>query len=363
MDDKDCIFSGAEIDNKNSKYCGDTALRREIGKEIDLDENKWTGDNNSGVLLGLNENCHLQENVDGCVPEQGISSYSSCKIDCSNNALNDSEECISFRCRFNDGGGMTVTSEAEDFRKVCLYSSRNTENDQQDWSGLRKSSWISDEGSARRGDIVLKREWFKVGCFDNEKEMFREQLKGRVSRWKVRKKGLIGDNLITARAMRTFTYKVECDDVSFQICFRKSPSLKVQMAVLGNFFKKDFTLFNNQFMRRIECTARSGDNTGEDNEPSYVLSDGSNLSELLHVANDMDLAFTYNSRRTGEFCFESNAQDMRGRLVVFADLGNKVAVRERYNGSDLSYEEWSKADWKQFLWAVRGKCMNVLRGL
>ncbi|EJD75098.1 hypothetical protein LOAG_17692 [Loa loa] len=106
-----------------------------------------------------------------------------------------------------------------------------------------------------------------------------------------------------------------------------------------------------------------GDDAGESNEPSYVLSDGSNLSELLRVANDMDLAFTYNSRRTGEFCFESNAQDMRGRLVVFADLGTKVAVRERFNGSDLSYEEWSKADWKQFLWAVRGKCMNVLRGL
>ncbi|KAM3717427.1 Gex-3-interacting protein [Dirofilaria immitis] len=106
-----------------------------------------------------------------------------------------------------------------------------------------------------------------------------------------------------------------------------------------------------------------GDDTGDSNEPLYVLSDGSNLSELLHVANDMDLAFTYNSRRTGEFCFESNAQDMRGRLVVFADLGTKVAVRERFNGSDLSYEEWNKADWKQFLWAVRGKCMNVLRGL
>ncbi|CAG9537318.1 unnamed protein product [Cercopithifilaria johnstoni] len=131
-------------------------------------------------------------------------------------------------------------------------------------------------------------------------------------------KELIDDNLIPARAVKILPPKVECDD---------------------------------------------GEDAGEGNEPLYVLNDGSNLSELLHVANDMDLAFTYNSRRTGEFCFESNAQDMRGRLVVFADLGTKVAVRERFNGSDLSYEEWSKADWKQFLWAVRGKCMNVLRGL
>ncbi|VBB32454.1 unnamed protein product [Acanthocheilonema viteae] len=131
-------------------------------------------------------------------------------------------------------------------------------------------------------------------------------------------KGLIDENLIPARAVKIFPSKADCDD---------------------------------------------GEDAGEGNEPLYVLSDGSNLSELLHVANDMDLAFTYNSRRTGEFCFESNAQDMRGRLVVFADLGTKVAVRERFNGSDLSYEEWNKADWKQFLWAVRGKCMNVLRGL
>uniref|UniRef100_A0A8R1XYN5 BED-type domain-containing protein n=1 Tax=Onchocerca volvulus TaxID=6282 RepID=A0A8R1XYN5_ONCVO len=131
-------------------------------------------------------------------------------------------------------------------------------------------------------------------------------------------KGLVDDNLISARSAKIFSPKVECGE---------------------------------------------GDDAGDNNEPLYVLSDGSNLSELLHVANDMDLAFTYNSRRTGEFCFESNAQDMRGRLVVFADLGTKVAVRERFNGSDLSYEEWNKADWKQFLWAVRGKCMNVLRGL
>ncbi|VDM98321.1 unnamed protein product, partial [Thelazia callipaeda] len=105
------------------------------------------------------------------------------------------------------------------------------------------------------------------------------------------------------------------------------------------------------------------DDTGGSNEPLFILNDGNNLSQLLHVANDMDLTFTYNSRRMGEFCFESNGQDMRGRSVVFADLGTKISIRERLDGNDMNYEEWSKADWKQFLWAVRGKCMNILRGI
>ncbi|OZC09432.1 hypothetical protein X798_03593 [Onchocerca flexuosa] len=175
-----------------------------------------------------------------------------------------------FEC--NNGGGITLLSEVEDSKGAYLADSESLRNDRKDWFRIRDPLW----------------------------------------------KGLVDDNLISARSTKIFSPKVECGE---------------------------------------------GDDAGDNNEPLYVLSDGSNLSELLHVANDMDLAFTYNSRRTGEFCFESNAQDMRGRLVVFADLGTKVAVRERFNGSDLSYEEWNKADWKQFLWAVRGKCMNVLRGL
>ncbi|VDN38908.1 unnamed protein product [Gongylonema pulchrum] len=80
-----------------------------------------------------------------------------------------------------------------------------------------------------------------------------------------------------------------------------------------------------------ECEASDGVDCG------YALGDGNNISELLRVATDMDLAFTYNSRRIGEFCFESNSKNMRGRLVVFADLGTKIAVRERYNGNDLRF--------------------------
>uniref|UniRef100_A0A915C998 BED-type domain-containing protein n=1 Tax=Parascaris univalens TaxID=6257 RepID=A0A915C998_PARUN len=98
-------------------------------------------------------------------------------------------------------------------------------------------------------------------------------------------------------------------------------------------------------------------------ESAYHLSDGQNIAELLQVAADMDLTFTFNSRRTCEYCFESNAPEMKGRMIVFSDMGGKVAVAERHNGVQRGCEEWRKADWKQFLWAVRGKCMNALKGL
>ncbi|VDM45815.1 unnamed protein product [Toxocara canis] len=67
-------------------------------------------------------------------------------------------------------------------------------------------------------------------------------------------------------------------------------------------------------------------------DSSYHLSDGHNIAELLQVAADMDLTFTFNSRRTCEYCFESNAPEMKGRMIVFSDMGGKVAVAERHNG-------------------------------
>ncbi|EJW88911.1 hypothetical protein WUBG_00185 [Wuchereria bancrofti] len=482
MNNNSCVFSASGIDNRNSKCCENIALQKEIHKGISLDDNRWIEDD--GVLPRLDENCFRkqQKYVEDCASVQEISSCSN-KTDCESSELSASEKYAGTEYRTNNTDGINAVSKVE-------YSKK----DLQEWSRIRNSLWISGQGSVRRGDVILRREWFKVGCFDNEKEMFREQLKGRVSRWKVRKvstgskifyrcnkfkhfgcgyrmyaeirgrsriglyesglhdhssrkfkclkagarvvvdtkpsssqqalldqfiqnatknaklngtlsgitasassyarlalpqssnniscgqdnifdpKGLVDDNLIPERSVKIFSPKVDCDDVSFHISFRKpSPSLNFHDASGGPEFepflsicenlafpKKNFALPITTLLRGL---LREGDDTGESNEPLYVLSDGSNLSELLRVANDMDLAFTYNSRRTGEFCFESNAQDMRGRLVVFADLGTKVAVRERFNGSDLSYEEWSKADWKQFLWAVRGKCMNVLRGL
>ncbi|VDK61653.1 unnamed protein product [Onchocerca ochengi] len=268
----------------------------------------------------------------------------------------------------------------EDSKGAYLANSESPKNDRKNWSRIRDPLWVSNEEIVRRSDIVLKREWFKVECYDNEKEMFREQLRGQAgARVVVDTKPSSSQQALLDQFIQNATKNAKLNGTLTGItastsAYTRPPSLQPQTSSnIGcgqdNIFDTKGLVDDNLisarsakiFSPKVECG--EGDDAGDNNEPLYVLSDGSNLSELLHVANDMDLAFTYNSRRTGEFCFESNAQDMRGRLVVFADLGTKVAVRERFNGSDLSYEEWNKADWKQFLWAVRGKCMNVLRGL
>uniref|UniRef100_A0A1I8EH10 FLYWCH-type domain-containing protein n=1 Tax=Wuchereria bancrofti TaxID=6293 RepID=A0A1I8EH10_WUCBA len=426
MNNNSCVFSASGIDNRNSKCCENIALQKEIHKGISLDDNRWIEDD--GVLPRLDENCFRkqQKYVEDCASVQEISSCSN-KTDCESSELSASEKYAGTEYRTNNTDGINAVSKVE-------YSKK----DLQEWSRIRNSLWISGQGSVRRGDVILRREWFKVGCFDNEKEMFREQLKGRVSRWKVRKVSTGSKIFYRCNKFKHFgcgyrmyaeirgrsriglyesglhdhsSRKFKCLKAGARVVVDTKPSSS-QQALLDQFIQNatknaklngtlsgitasassyarlalpqssnniscgqdnifdpkglvDDNLIPERsvkiFSPKVDCD--DGDDTGESNEPLYVLSDGSNLSELLRVANDMDLAFTYNSRRTGEFCFESNAQDMRGRLVVFADLGTKVAVRERFNGSDLSYEEWSKADWKQFLWAVRGKCMNVLRGL
>jgi hypothetical protein len=48
-------------------------------------------------------------------------------------------------------------------------------------------------------------------------------------------------------------------------------------------------------------------------------------------------------------------------MVVFADLGDEVRVSERLGPEELNIEHWTKADWSQFLWAVRGKCRRFLK--
>ncbi|KAK6107413.1 hypothetical protein QQG55_28080 [Brugia pahangi] len=425
MNNNSCVFSASAIDNRNSKCCENIALQKEIHEGISGDDNRWIEDD--GVPSRLDENCfRKQQTVESCPSLQKISSCSN-KIDCESNELNASEKYASSGYRTNNSDDVNAVAKAE-------YS----KNDRQEWSRIRNSLWISGQGNVRRGDVILRREWFKVGCFDNEKEMFREQLKGRVSRWKVRKVSTGSKIFYRCNKFKHFgcgyrmyaeirgrnriglyesglhdhsSRKFKCLKAGARVVVDTKPSSS-QQALLDQFIQNatksaklngtlsgitasassyarlalpqssnniscgqdnifdpkglvDDNLIPERsvkiFSPKVDCD--DGDDTGESNEPLYVLSDGSNLAELLRVANDMDLAFTYNSRRTGEFCFESNAQDMRGRLVVFADLGTKVAVRERFNGSDLSYEEWSKADWKQFLWAVRGKCMNVLRGL
>lgn len=41
----------------------------------------------------------------------------------------------------------------------------------------------------------------------------------------------------------------------------------------------------------------------------FSLADGSSIAALLQIATDSDLTFTFNSRRSGEYCFESNKKE------------------------------------------------------
>ncbi|KIH57909.1 hypothetical protein ANCDUO_11898, partial [Ancylostoma duodenale] len=77
------------------------------------------------------------------------------------------------------------------------------------------------------------------------------------------------------------------------------------------------------------------------------------------IATDSDLTFTFNSRRCGEYCFESNRKN--GRMVVFGDTGAEIRVAQKIGDEEVSVETWRKSDWPQFCWAVRGACVHFLK--
>ncbi|PAV64385.1 hypothetical protein WR25_11406 isoform A [Diploscapter pachys] len=91
----------------------------------------------------------------------------------------------------------------------------------------------------------------------------------------------------------------------------------------------------------------------------FHLSDGSSIAALLQIASDSDLTFTFNSRRSGEYCFEANKKN--GRMVVFCDLGNEIRVAHVSGGDEIFVETWRKSDWAPFSWAGRGGCLHFLK--
>ncbi|KJH43082.1 hypothetical protein DICVIV_10925 [Dictyocaulus viviparus] len=91
----------------------------------------------------------------------------------------------------------------------------------------------------------------------------------------------------------------------------------------------------------------------------FQLSDGASIAALLQIATDSDLTFTFNSRRCGEYCFESNRKN--GRMVVFGDAGTEIRVAQKIGDEEISVETWRKSDWSQFCWAVRGTCVHFLK--
>ncbi|CAJ0577230.1 unnamed protein product, partial [Mesorhabditis spiculigera] len=98
--------------------------------------------------------------------------------------------------------------------------------------------------------------------------------------------------------------------------------------------------------------------------PDFSLADGASIAGLLQIATESDLTFTFNARRSGEYCFESNKKSKDGsqdKMVVFSDHGPEIRVEQKVNGKELSVEMWRKSDWTQFCWAVRGTCLHFLK--
>jgi len=94
-------------------------------------------------------------------------------------------------------------------------------------------------------------------------------------------------------------------------------------------------------------------------EEKFSLKDDSHIAELLGLASDLDIFFTFSNKSGSDFEFRSNAP-MTKRSVSLSDQGSFVIVHDRLYEKSVQEERWQKADWSQFLWALRGKCAYFL---
>ncbi|CAD6185631.1 unnamed protein product [Caenorhabditis auriculariae] len=96
----------------------------------------------------------------------------------------------------------------------------------------------------------------------------------------------------------------------------------------------------------------------------FTLSEGSCASVLMSMAVDLDMTLSYHRRRVDvELCFESNRtaekSGGRGKIICLTDLGKEIRITERINGAVVDTEMWTKTDFNQFHWAIRGKCQKA----
>jgi hypothetical protein len=47
-------------------------------------------------------------------------------------------------------------------------------------------------------------------------------------------------------------------------------------------------------------------------------------------------------------------------MLVLVDYGTDIRITEKANSEIVDFETWTKTDWQQFQWAIRGKCQKVL---
>ncbi|CAJ0941139.1 unnamed protein product, partial [Mesorhabditis belari] len=98
---------------------------------------------------------------------------------------------------------------------------------------------------------------------------------------------------------------------------------------------------------------------------AFTLNEGSCVTQLMKMAIDLDLTMSYHRRRGDvEMCFESNRtaekSGARGKVLCLTDCGREIRVTERTNGNVTESELWTKTDFSQFHWAIRGRCQKLL---
>jgi len=88
----------------------------------------------------------------------------------------------------------------------------------------------------------------------------------------------------------------------------------------------------------------------------FSLSSTSSISDLLDVAKDLKLKFMFDAGCGSEYCL---SRDGSSDMLVIVDAGNQVLVKTKNNNVVVEEVKWTKAEWDQFLWAVRGKCSKL----
>uniref|UniRef100_A0A914PDN0 Uncharacterized protein n=1 Tax=Panagrolaimus davidi TaxID=227884 RepID=A0A914PDN0_9BILA len=94
-------------------------------------------------------------------------------------------------------------------------------------------------------------------------------------------------------------------------------------------------------------------------ETSEIFTLSNSISNLLEVATQLQLVFTFDARNAAEFCFSKSSNP---EMIVFVDFGTDVIVKTKHNDFIVNEERWKKADAKQFMWAVRGISAKTFNG-
>jgi hypothetical protein len=92
---------------------------------------------------------------------------------------------------------------------------------------------------------------------------------------------------------------------------------------------------------------------------NFYLWDSQKITRLIEIAIELNLTVSFNGQKQGEFCFtKNNYRPLKSITVV--DNGTTITVSENLDDQQTDVEVWIKADFPQFVWAFKAKCLHVL---